>query len=94
MARHKKNSWKDPDRLIETCVRETERAVKLAFRDYHQKVDSFYEKWGIENMTIQVTLRDCYFYYNPKNETLTHFCTCEPAKDEPDIIVTAVFGDF
>jgi len=94
MARAKKNWRQDPDRLIEICVNEAERAVRLAFGEYQRKVDSFYKKWGIENMTIQVSLSDCYFYYNPKTDTLTHFCTCEPSKDEQDIIVTGIFGDF
>ena len=91
MARPKKMRWSDPERFTEICVRETERAIRSAFRDYERKIASFDRKWGPENMQIHVALSDCYFYYNPRSHKLTWFCTCEPSKDEPDIIVTATF---
>lgn len=91
MAKPKKIRWSDPDRFTGRAVRETERAIRLAFADWERKVASFDRKWGLENMQIHVSLSDCYFYYNPKSHRLTWFCTCEPSKDEPDIIVTAAF---
>src|SRR5437867_794793 len=94
MARPKKMRWSDPERFTEICVRETERAIRSAFRDYERKIASFDRKWGPENMQIHVALSDCYFYYNPRSHKLTWFCTCEPSKDEPDIIVTATFEGF
>ncbi len=88
----KKISWSDPDRFTESCVRETERAMVSAFGEYYRKLGSWNNKWGPENIRIHMVLMsDCYFYYNPKSHKLTWFCTCEPSKDEPDIVATVSF---
>ena len=44
-------------------------------------------------MDIDLYVGNCYFYYKPRTDTTTMFCTCEPSDNEPDIIVTAIFED-
>jgi len=81
----------DPDKFIEICANEAERAIQTAYADFTRKATAFRKKWGTEGMDIDLYVGNCYFYYKPRTDTTTMFCTCEPSDNEPDIIVTAIF---
>ncbi|TLZ66520.1 MAG: hypothetical protein E6K12_06345 [Methanobacteriota archaeon] len=93
MARSRRTWRSDPDRFIEICANEAEKAIHMAYADFTRKATAFREKWGTEGMDIDLYVGNCYFYYKPRRDTTTMFCTCEPSDNEPDIIVTAVFED-
>ena len=63
----------------------------MAYADFTRKATAFRKKWGREGTDISLYLGNCYFYYKPRTDKMTVFCTCEPSKNEPDIIVTAIF---
>ena len=90
MSRSRGTNWNDPDKLIEICANEAERAIRLAFADFTRKATAFRKKWS-EGIDIDLYVGNCYFYYKPRTDTTTMFCTCEPSENEPDIIVTAIF---
>lgn len=92
MARHRGTYWNDSEKFIEICADEAERAIRLAFADFTRKQTAFRKKWS-EGIDIDLYVDNCYFYYKPATDTITTFCTCEPSDNEPDIIVTAIFGD-
>ena len=93
MARHRGTHRNDPDKLIEICAREAAKAIHAAYADFTKKAAAFRKKWGTEGMDIDLAVGNCYFYYKPRTDTTTMFCTCEPSENEPDIIVTAIFED-
>ena len=59
--------------------------------DWVKQSTAFRKRWGTEGMDIDLYVGNCYFYYKPRTDTTTMFCTCEPSENEPDIIVTAIF---
>jgi len=93
MVRSKGTRWSDPDKLIEICANEAERAIQMAYADFTRKATAFRNKWGTEGMDVDLYVDNCYFYYKPRTDTTTMFCTCEPSENEPDIIVTAIFDE-
>jgi len=87
-----RGTWKnDPDKFIEIAADEAERAIRTAYADFTRKATAFRKRWGTEGMDIDLYVGNCYFYYKPRTDTTTMFCTCEPSENEPDIIVTAIF---
>ena len=93
MVRRRGTQWNDSDKFIEICANEAEQAIHLAYADFTRKATAFRKKWGTEGMDMDLYVGNCYFYYKPRTDTTTMFCTCEPSDNEPDIIVTAIFED-
>ncbi len=91
MARRRGTGRNDPDKFIEYCADEAQRAIRLAFVDFTKRATAFRKKWGHEGVDISLYVANCYFYYNPETEKVTKFCTHEPSAKERDIIVTAIF---
>jgi len=72
MVRHRGTQWNDPDKFIEICANEAEKAIGTAYADFTRKATAFRKKWGTEGMDIDLYVGNCYFYYKPRTDTTTN----------------------
>ncbi len=61
MARSRGTRRNAPDKFIEICANEAERAIRLAFADFTRNAAAFRKKWGSEGLDIELYADNRYF---------------------------------